>query len=81
MYNGREEVKSHPIEVLMYSAKHGYSSLANTAAEMTLDLSTTEFLQHVQKYNLNQDIIFQWVCFGFLHGMDASLSLYLVPLS
>ena len=62
-YYNRHEVKNYPIEVLMYSAKHGHSSLADTAAGMTLNLSTTEFIRRAEKYKFNQDIILQWVCF------------------
>lgn len=60
----RREVGSHPIEVFMYSAKHGYSSLADKAARMTLDLSTTTLFQKAVEFNLNQDLIFKWACFS-----------------
>jgi len=56
----------------MYSAKHGYPSLADTAAQMTLDLSTTEFLRLAQTCNINQDITFRWV--GSWHKMRTTLS-------
>ncbi len=51
----------------MYSAKHGYSSLADDAAKLTLGLSSTTFLQRAVEYNLNLDLVLKWARFSSIN--------------
>jgi hypothetical protein len=66
----REAIPRHPLDVLCYAVKHGYSKLSKVAVPMTLSISLHEVSRVMEG---RPDIILKWVRI-FCHKMHSLFS-------
>jgi len=68
----RDNITDHPMEVLSYAAKHGYTSIANRAAPLTLDISLSTVLDILGPVHFKSWVMYRenWLGLYSTLGLD-----------